>query len=92
MENENTSPIKNPFNFLKNVKIDKSKLKFILATIVLLILLVMTIIPDRPKVSGPPSTFTVKEGSTSPVDTEIGQNNDKINIDDIPQQILSSNL
>ena len=92
MENENTSPIKNPSNFLKNIKIDSSKLKFILGAVALLFLLVMTLIPDRPRISEPPSTFTVKEGSTSPVDVEIGQNNDKINIDDLPQQILSSNL
>jgi hypothetical protein len=91
MENEKTSPIKNPFNFLKNIKADKSKIKFILAAIVLLFLLVMTLIPNKPKVSESP-IFTVKEGSTSPVDVDIGQNNDKINIDDIPQQILSSNL
>jgi hypothetical protein len=92
MENENTSPIKNPSNFFKNIKIDSSKLKFILGAVALLFLLVMTLIPDRPRISEPPSTFTVKEGSTSPVDVEIGQNNDKINIDDLPQQILSSNL
>ncbi len=92
MENENTSPIKNPSNLFKNIKIDSSKIKFILAAVALLFLLVMTLIPDRSRISEPPSTFRVKEGSTSPVDIDIEQNNDKINIGNLPQQILSSNL
>ena len=88
MENEKTSPIKNPFNFLKNIKADKSKIKFILAAIVLLFLLVIRLFQTNQSFESP----IFNKGVDITSRCRYGQNNDKINIDDIPQQILSSNL